>query len=150
MVSRMNNLCVNNMKEIAYGIVPLTKKGGVWQVFLVKMHSGDHWGFPKGHPNEGESPKETALRELFEETGLKVKRFLVDTDLVEKYRFVRKGTPVSKSVTYYIAEVYGDIFLQFEELSSGKWVPLFEANSHITHAESRNVCQRVIDLFDRF
>lgn len=138
------------MKEIAYGIVPLTKKGGVWHVLLVKHHSGDHWGFPKGHPNEGETPKETAIRELHEETGLTLKRFLTEAEITEKYQFIRKGIPVSKSVTYFIAEVSGDIFLQFEELCGGKWVPLFEAESHITHLESRSVCQSVFAIFDKF
>jgi bis(5'-nucleosidyl)-tetraphosphatase len=146
----MNSIKSETMKELAYGVIPLRKKGGVWSVLLVKHHSGDHWSFPKGHSIEGETPKETALRELHEETGLKVKRFLVDDEITEKYQFVRKGVAVSKTVTYYIAEVSGDIFLQFEELCGGKWVPLFEAELHVTYPESRNVCQRVFALFDRF
>lgn len=146
----MSTIDSGSMKEVSYGIVPLIRKGGVWNVLLVKHHSGDHWGFPKGHPIGGEDPKETAIRELLEETGLKVLRFLVDDDITEKYSFVRKGVSVSKSVTYYIAEVSGDIFLQFEELCGGKWVPLFEAESHITFPESRHVCQRVLAIFDRF
>ena len=39
---------------------------------LLKQHQG-HWGFPKGHFEGEETEKETAVREIFEETGLNVK-----------------------------------------------------------------------------
>lgn len=137
-------------KELCYGVVPLQKKGGVWHVLLVKLQSGDHWGFPKGHSLPNEEPFETAKRELAEETALSVKKLLVDDQITERYNFTRDGVDISKSVTYFVAEVEGDIYLQFEELCGGKWVPLFEAQSHITYSESRNVCARVLAIFDRF
>ncbi len=137
-------------KELAFGIIPLVRKGGVWNVFLVKHHSGDHWGFPKGHPDEGEAPHQTALRELKEETGLHIVRYLVEDEITEKYQFERDNNPVKKTVTYFVAEVSGDVFLQFDELCGGKWVPLFEADSHITYAAGRQACQQVHALFDRF
>lgn len=136
--------------ESSYGIIPLEKRGGVWHVLLVKHQSGDHWSFPKGKPADEETPLETATRELREETGLEVKRFLLSGTITEKYRFEREGHEVKKTVTYFVAEVLGDVFLQFEEVCGGKWVPLFEAESHITFQESRNVCQQVLALFDKF
>ena len=45
--------------EIRYALVQ--QKGGVW-------------GFPKGHMEAGETEKETALREIGEETGLSLER----------------------------------------------------------------------------
>lgn len=39
---------------------------------VVKNKNGRHWGFPKGHMEYGESERQTALREVLEETGLKV------------------------------------------------------------------------------
>ncbi|MBD3304395.1 NUDIX domain-containing protein, partial [Candidatus Woesearchaeota archaeon] len=38
---------------------------------LVKHKEGGHWDFPKGHAEEGETEEETALREIYEETGLR-------------------------------------------------------------------------------
>ncbi len=46
--------------------------------FLIKNNSG-HIGFPKGHIEYGENERETALREVFEECGLK-------TELDENFR----------------------------------------------------------------
>lgn len=132
------------MNEVSCGIVPLRKIDAEWHVLLVKHRSGNHWSFPKGHQIKGETAKETALRELDEETGLTVEKFLFAEVLVENYQFVRKGTTVSKSVIYFIAEVSGEINLQCAELLEAKWVLLREAEQLITYSESKNVCRKVL------
>ena len=38
-----------------------------------EYYDSGFWGFPKGHMEEGESPLKAAEREVFEETGFKVK-----------------------------------------------------------------------------
>ena len=47
-------------QEQVYGIIPLRKHKGHWQVLLVLHIKGNYWGFPKGHHDPGETPKETA------------------------------------------------------------------------------------------
>lgn len=42
------------------------------KVLMVKADYKDHWTFPSGIVNPGESPKAAAIRETFEEVGLKV------------------------------------------------------------------------------
>ena len=37
---------------------------------LVIFQNNGFWGFPKGHVEENETEAETAVREVFEETGL--------------------------------------------------------------------------------
>jgi len=39
-------------------------------LYLIIQQKSRHWSFPKGHVERGESEKETALREIREETGL--------------------------------------------------------------------------------
>jgi len=48
----------------------LIKKGD--SVLLVKDFDSGRWGAPGGKPEAGETPQETAERETYEETGLKV------------------------------------------------------------------------------
>ena len=76
------------MREYSYGIIPLKYNDSLngWEVLLVQ-HQGGYWAFPKGHANSGESHKETAERELQEETGLKVESYLLDEILKENYTF---------------------------------------------------------------
>lgn len=52
----------------AYIIDPVTKK-----ILLVKHKDYDRWTQPGGHIEEGEIPEEAAVRETYEETGIKIK-----------------------------------------------------------------------------
>ena len=45
---------------------------GETHILLLKHRCGGHWSFPKGHMEAGETEMETALREIREETGLRV------------------------------------------------------------------------------
>lgn len=43
------------------------------KLLLVKHHLYDKWVQPGGHIEENETPEEAAMREVFEETGIKIK-----------------------------------------------------------------------------
>lgn len=133
------------IQEHSYGIIPLQKVGEGWQVLLVCHHAG-HWGFPKGHGNEGEEPDETAQRELFEETGLTVSLYLFDEPLEDRYRFRSSSGWVGKTVSYFVAEVEGNIVLQSSEIIDSRWVKLQEADKHLTFPEAKALVKKVIEL----
>lgn len=126
-------------KQHSYGIIPLRFHKNEWQVFLIRQWAG-HWGFPKGHPEPLETPRETAQRELFEETGLSVVKFLPFEELHEHYTFTHAGKKIEKEVTYFMAEVEGEERLQQEEIGHGKWISLPDALKTITFEEGRNIC----------
>lgn len=52
----------------AYVIDPYTKK-----ILLIMHKKNKRWTQPGGHIEDDETPEETALREVYEETGLRVK-----------------------------------------------------------------------------
>jgi bis(5'-nucleosidyl)-tetraphosphatase len=102
------------MKETAEqsaGIILYRKKNDVIEYLLL---NGDAigWGFPKGHIDDGESHKQTAKRETYEETGLKVSKLESGFKQEVKY-FLKKNwstgkqydKPKLKIVTYFLAEV---------------------------------------------
>lgn len=125
--------------EESFGIVPLKKEGSGWSVFLIQHRKGRYWGFPKGHAEPEETPMDTARRELFEETGLKVLRFLTETALREEYVFLKGKRKVFKKVAYFLAEVEGEEKIQEEEIFQGLWVPFEKALSQVTHPEGREI-----------
>lgn len=73
------------------GGVVFRRSGPGFDVALVSVKGGKVWTLPKGLINKGESPRETALREVAEETGLKGE---IMDDLGEiTYWYVAKETP---------------------------------------------------------
>ena len=50
--------------------------------FLVHGRKSNKWGFPKGHMEKGETEKNTALREFYEETGFQLSPYI---ELNKKY-----------------------------------------------------------------
>ncbi|MFQ5728808.1 MAG: bis(5'-nucleosyl)-tetraphosphatase [Waddliaceae bacterium] len=132
-------------QETSYGIIPLKREGEDWQVLLIKHHAG-HWSFPKGHPEKKEIPLESAKRELFEETGLKVKKILRETPLKEAYRFKRSGRLIDKKVEYFLAEVEGETSIQTEELTESRWVPISDAARRVTFPEGKRICSEILNF----
>lgn len=129
--------------EESFGIIPIRKHIDKWQVFLVQLKSGNHWGFPKGHKKDNEDPKASAERELFEETNLKVVSYYFDETLVEKYTLKRDQRDVSKTVYYLLAEVKGDVIIQKNEVVDAGWFFVDDAIDKITYSQSKDICREV-------
>lgn len=137
------------IKDQSYGVIPLRYEGGVWQVLLICHTKGSFWCFPKGHPESDESPYQAAARELFEETGLSIKRLLSDKTFEEQYSFRSSNDYVHKTVTYFLGEVEGILFLQEEEVADSQWVDLEKAESKITFPEAQSLIRQVIDILSK-
>jgi len=74
-----------------------------------KRHGEDidnsFWGYPKGHLEDGEKPSDAALREVYEETGFKVK-LANDTPIAEsRYEITLENEVINKTVWFYEMEV---------------------------------------------
>ncbi len=60
------------VEERSCGTLPYTIKNGVIHYLLIRSKSTGDCGFPKGHIEVGESEIETAVRETWEETSIRV------------------------------------------------------------------------------
>jgi bis(5'-nucleosidyl)-tetraphosphatase len=130
----------------SFGIVPVSQVEGEWKFLLILHKGGHHWGFPKGHGDPGETAQESAQRELKEETGLDVVRFLQENPFVEKYQFNMRGELIHKQVSYFPAIVKGELQLQAEEVRDAKWLPFQEALNQLSFEEARQICRQVMQL----
>jgi bis(5'-nucleosidyl)-tetraphosphatase len=133
------------VQEFSFGIIPIRKNKGIWEVLLVQ-HVQGHWSLPKGRQEGQESPLECAKRELFEETSLSIVQILLPDPLFEHYSFKRKDIPIEKTVGYFLAEVTGEEKLQLQELQNSKWVRLSEADQHATFDQIKNVLKRAHNI----
>lgn len=133
------------LRESSFGIIPLRRCGADWEVLVIQHRSGGHWAFPKGHAEVGESPTQTAVRELAEETGLSVVRFLKQEPFIEEYHFKRNGVPTDKTVTYFLAEVGNEeIRLQDLELIQYQWIPIEQASHVVTFPQAKALCIKIM------
>jgi bis(5'-nucleosidyl)-tetraphosphatase len=131
------------MKDAAFGIVPILRSAAEWQFLLIQHHAG-HWGFPKGHAEAGETAIETALRELWEETGVQPDGVLEDTPFVEEYCFEKNGERVEKTVTYFVGWVQSEkVECQVQEIQAYAWVNFETAMGQITFEQGQSLLQRV-------
>jgi bis(5'-nucleosidyl)-tetraphosphatase len=132
--------------EHSFGIIPLSYFEKEIKLFLVQHRAG-HFAFPKGKPEQGETPRMTAERELFEESGLHVTKWLRESPFTEKYQFYRGKSLVHKEVSYFPALVHGEVVLQAEEIKDGRWFSFEEAENMATFPEMKRVVQDAFAWF---
>ncbi|QZA58513.1 bis(5'-nucleosyl)-tetraphosphatase [Candidatus Rhabdochlamydia porcellionis] len=130
----------------SFGIIPFRKLNGKWQVLLIQHLSGQHWGFPKGRAKETETAQETAIRELKEETGLRVQQILSLKPFTESYYLQKKA----KTVSYFPALVTGVLECQPDEVVQARWFDLDEAIKKISFLESQNVFKQAKKYLDGY
>ena len=139
--------------EKSCGAVVFTRTDAGIRYVIIQSLEG-YYGFPKGHCEKGESEEETALREVYEETGLRVR-------IIPGFRYVDEhtipGKPgVIKQITYYTAEYENQKIrhqteelldarlMEFEEaIQAFQWesskVILTQANDYLSKMEINNV-----------
>lgn len=117
------------IRDYSYGIIPLQKVDGRWQSFVVQQ-TNSYWSFPKGHAEQNESAKESAERELFEETGLSVVAYYPVEPLFVMYKGHGKVT-YQKEVMLFCASVQGTINLCPIEVLQGHWIDLEDLDKFI-------------------
>jgi bis(5'-nucleosidyl)-tetraphosphatase len=132
-----------NQIDEAFGIIPIWRQAD-GDRFLLIQHWAGHWGFPKGHPDSGESAVVTACREFEEETGIRAYEVIDQVSFTEKYSFVRDQQTIEKTVTYFPAFVQSPtVNCQAEEIKDYAWVKLEEALQKITFDQARQLLSRV-------
>jgi 8-oxo-dGTP pyrophosphatase MutT (NUDIX family) len=98
---------------------------------------------PKGHPEEGESAAEAALREVREEAG-------VETRLVEqlgdvRYFYMRRGKRIAKVVSFFLLEyVSGDVDDHDVEVEEARWLALEDAARELSYDGEREMVTRAL------
>jgi len=97
----------------------------------------EFWEFPKGRLEHGEWGIDGARREAEEEVGMIKMEFIPDFAQTFNYTTYRDGTPISKEVTMYLAQVHdADINLSREH-GDYTWLFLDDALRRVTLPEMK-------------
>lgn len=126
-------------KEKSAGAVVFYKSSDTVEYLLLHYEVG-HWGFPKGHIEQGEREQETLEREVREETGIENIEIIPGFKEFISYTFRRrKNEMVFKTVTYYLARVkVKEVRLSFEHIDY-KWLKYKEAIKLLTFMNTKDV-----------
>lgn len=123
-------------KEKSCGCIVMHKD----KVLLVKHNKG-HWDFPKGHMEQGETEKQTAVREVKEETNMDVE---IISDQKYRANYIIEDKQIDKEVIYFIAKPLSlEIKPQEAEVSIVEWVKIDDAVEKITYPTSKNIMKQV-------
>jgi 8-oxo-dGTP pyrophosphatase MutT (NUDIX family) len=127
----------------AGGVVFRRTDRGDIEVALVHRPSYDDWTFPKGKRIAGERDRQTASREVQEETGLAVR---LDRRLgTVEYRD-RKDRP--KTVVYWLMTPTGGVFRPSAEVDEMRWVPMGQAANLLTYPHDRALLEEAAELLE--
>jgi 8-oxo-dGTP pyrophosphatase MutT (NUDIX family) len=102
------------------------------------------WALPKGLVDPGESPAETAVREVREETGVEGR--LVEKLGDVKYVYTRDGERIFKIVSFYLLRAGRGRIGEIEEamrieVAEARWLPLEEAPSLLAYGGEREMAR---------
>ena len=109
------------------------------------------WALPKGNIDPGESPAETAVREVREETG-------IEGHLVEKLGDVRYvytrpgGLRIFKVVSFFLLRAgrgrIGEIDESMRiEVAEARWLPLADAPRLLSYGGEREMAAKALERF---
>lgn len=118
----------------AAGGVVWRRSGGAIEVVVVHRPRYDDWSLPKGKQERGERRRDTALREVEEETGLRCVRGPKLGPPVEYEVALPDGRRYLKRVTWWAMTVVEDLgFTPNDEVDLVRWVPLGSLVDVLTH-----------------
>jgi 8-oxo-dGTP pyrophosphatase MutT (NUDIX family) len=137
-------------REFSAGGVLVRRLKGGWALAAIRPAGKNPglWALPKGNIGPGEDPRETAVREVKEETG-------ANGRLVEKlgdvrYTYTWAGERIFKIVSFFLLRYtsgrIGDLPAETaHEVDEVKWLPLEDAPKLLAYGGEREMAQRALD-----
>lgn len=134
----------------AGGLVVDVIDGEAVTVVIARRNRGGRleWCLPKGHIEHGETPSQTAVREIFEETGIAGKPIIHLATI--DYWFAASDRRVHKLVHHYLLEAIGGEITVLNdpdrEAEEAAWVPLDAVASRLAYPNERRVVAAAREL----
>ncbi|MDF2700149.1 MAG: MutT [Haloplasmataceae bacterium] len=124
------------LQEKSCGAVVYKKENNEYLFLIIKSKAFDFYGFPKGHVEHNETEVETALREVLEETNIKI-------TIIKNFKEIIEYSPAKdtkKIVIYFLGEALNhDVFIQIEEISESIWLNYSDAYKTLTYDNEKKL-----------
>ena len=137
-------------REFSAGVVLVRRMRGNWWFAVVRPQGrrAGTWVLPKGLVDEGEEPADAALREGYEETGVRAR---LDSKLGDiRYVYTWDGERVFKIVSFYLAHRSGGrvgaITAGMEiEVADARWIPLADGPTQLAYKGEREMAAKALE-----
>jgi bis(5'-nucleosidyl)-tetraphosphatase len=117
----------------------LFNTAGAEPEYLLLHYTAGHWDFPKGNIELGEEERQTAVREIMEETGISDVSFIEGFQHVVSYRYRKGRRVVSKEVVFFLAQTgTKDVVISHEHIGYA-WRKYDDAVKQLTFKNARNL-----------
>ncbi|HRT37518.1 MAG TPA: NUDIX domain-containing protein [Caldisericia bacterium] len=123
----------------------LISAGGViiYQNKVLLLKREKSWVFPKGKVKEGENLIQTAIREIFEETGIIANEKGIEIGNTN-YKYMTNDEQFEKTVYYYLF-IVNDISVNIEKTFLGYgWFYFDEALKYVTYKNDKKILKNAI------
>jgi 8-oxo-dGTP pyrophosphatase MutT (NUDIX family) len=119
------------------------------QVLVINMNTicgKKVWTFPKGHIEKNEDPKNAALREVLEETGVECRIIDEKEFYISEYSFYRGKTFIHKTVRWYLMKPVRitDKIATPDEINEIKWLSFNEALNILEYKSDKEIIEKII------
>ncbi|EQB86195.1 8-oxo-dGTP pyrophosphatase MutT (NUDIX family) [Clostridium punense] len=119
--------------EVSSGAVVFTRKDNAIYFVIVKSLEG-FYGFPKGHIEGNETEEEAALREIYEEVGIKT-QILPGFRTTDEYP-ISNEKDVIKKIIYFVSEYDNQQLCCQEKELEGVYLMTYEEAMNVFQFES--------------
>ena len=113
------------------------------KILLVKMHNGN-WGFPKGHIEKDETKEETAIREVLEETNVRIK---IIPDFEREIKYIPNEKTIKKVTIFMGITQDEEVTIDTSEIEDFKWCTYEEALKLVTYKLQKDVLENARKVF---
>jgi bis(5'-nucleosidyl)-tetraphosphatase len=127
-------------KEISVGAVVFRRNGEIKYLLLKYKH--EHFDFPRGKMESGESEEQAAIREIKEESGIE------DLELVPGFKektfwfYKKEGKTFYKEATFFLARTKTEQVRLSEEHLEYRWLGYDEAQKTMNFKNGKAILEK--------
>ena len=135
----------NGVREFEDSFGAVLIEQGEFEPWVLLIRSAHGWSFPKGHGEPGETPEETAAREILEETGIRA-------EIDSGYAFAVPSARAEdrRMITFFSGRsMEGRKRPVADEVRDAAWVPLSEADRMVNFEPDHKALLGAVQYYER-